>query len=394
MIKNLIEMNQKGEIIHTYITNNQNINKKYKRNYGIDLARIISMFFIVSIHVIYQGGPLFYIQKLSFGHKMHILLKIIYSTGVNIFGMISGYIGFSHKYSNLFYHLITAFFYNVLIAILFKYFTPLLIKDIKQYLYPVFLNYWYFDEYFKMFFFINLVNKGVISMDFKSMKNFIFIIFLVFSCFGIIKNFDKRLLSDIFALKNGFSYNWLIILYCYGSYLRKFKINKKENYLFNLKYISLFLFISLIKFIINVKTLNNKKIGKKFDEINYTTPLLVLLAISFIILFSNINIKNQLIIKYISFFSPTTFGIYLIHGHLLFMKYIIYHNFLWILKYKNFFIIFLLEISCSIGIFLFCSLTDFIRALLFKLLKLKKLCILTENFIKKKFEKIYVFYII
>lgn len=116
MIKNLIEMNQKGEIIHTYITNNQNINKKYKRNYGIDLARIISMFFIVSIHVIYQGGPLFYIQKLSFGHKMHILLKIIYSTGVNIFGMISGYIGFSHKYSNLFYHLITAFFYNVLIV--------------------------------------------------------------------------------------------------------------------------------------------------------------------------------------------------------------------------------------------------------------------------------------
>lgn len=220
------------------------------------------------------------------------------------------------------------------------------------------------------------------------MKNFIFILFFVFSCFGIIKNFDRRLLSDIFALKNGFSYNWLIILYCYGSFLGKFKIYLKKNFFFNLKYIFLFLFISFIKFIINITTLNNGKIGKKFDEINYTTPSVVLLAISFIKLFSNFNIKNKLMIKYISFLSPLTFGIYLIHGHSLFTKYIISNNFLWILKYKNFCIIFLLEISCSIGIFLFCSLVDFIRDQLFKLIKLKKLCILIEILVKKTFEKI------
>ena len=391
MNKNLIEIYQKREIIHNYRNKNKNINinKKYfKRNYGIDLARIISMFFIVCSHVNYQGGPLFHFPTLSFGHKMHIFLKIIYCPGVNIFGMISGYIGFSHKYSNLLYHLITTFFYNILIAIFFKYFTHILIKDIKKYLYPVFQNYWYFNEYFKMFFFINLINKGIISMDFKSMKNFIFILFFVFSCFGIIKNFDRRLLSDIFALRNGFSYNWLIILYCYGSFLGKFKIYLKKNFFFNLKYIFLFLFISFIKFIINITTLNNKRIGKKFDEINYTTPSVVLLAISFIKLFSNFNIKNELMIKFISFLSPLTFGIYLIHGHILFLNYIISNKFLWILKYKNFFIIFLLEISCSIGIFVFCSLVDFIRDQLFKLIKLKKLCILIEILVKKTFEKI------
>ena len=138
MIEGLIESNQKVEIINTK-NNIQNKLKKNIRNYGIDLARIISMFFIVSLHLIYQGGPLFYTKKLSFEHKAHLFLKIIYSSGVNLFGMISGCISFSHKYSNLFYHLITSFFYNIIIAITFKYFSPKSIKDITIYLYP-FIN--------------------------------------------------------------------------------------------------------------------------------------------------------------------------------------------------------------------------------------------------------------
>ena len=149
MIKELIEINQKEETID----NKENIMKikykKIKRNYGIDLARIISMFYIVSLHLIYQGGPLFYTKKLSFEHKMHLFLKIIYSSGVNIFGMISGYVGLnSHKYSNLFYHLITSFFYNITIALFFKYFFRKFVVDIIIYFYPFNNNYWYFNRIF------------------------------------------------------------------------------------------------------------------------------------------------------------------------------------------------------------------------------------------------------
>lgn len=389
MNKELIGNNQKMEIIYSNFNNKKITIKKKLRNYGIDLVRIISMFFIVSIHIIFQGGPLFHTKILSLEHKLHLFLKIIYGCGVNIFGMISGYIGYSHKYSNLFYHLITTFFYNFLIVLLFKYFSPKLINNYIIYLFPVYNNnYWYFNEYFKMFFFINLINKGSISMEVKSMKNFIFILFFVISCFGIIKNFEQRLFTDSFELKNGISYNWLIILYCYGSYLRKSQITIKKNYLFYLKYISIIFFVALIKLMINVNTFNNERIGRIFDDINNTSPTEVILAISFIKLFSNINIKNKIIIKFISIFGPLTFGVYLIHGHKLIMNNFISNNFLWILKYKNFFIILLLEILCALGIFLVCSIIDLIREQLFIILKLKKLCILTENFIKKISEKI------
>lgn len=389
MIEGLIESNQKVEIIYTK-NNIQNKIKKNIRNYGIDLARIISIFFIVSLHLIYQGGPLFYTKKLSFEHKAHLILKIIYSSGVNLFGMISGCIGYTHKYSNLFYHLITSFFYNIIIAIIFKYFFPGLIKDIRIYLYPFNHYYWYFKEYFKMFFFLNLINKGVISMNFKSMKNFVFILFLIFSCLGIIKNFSQRLLpKDIFSLKNGFSYNWLIILYCYGSFLGKFKITKKKFYI--LRKIFLFLFSTYLQYKINVITINNKKYGKIFDIIDYTNPFQVLISFSVIILFSNMNIKSKLFLKFISFFAPLTFGIYLIHCHNLFLLNIISKNFIWILNYKNIFKIFLLETSSSLVIFLFCSLIDFIREHVFKFFKLKKLCIFIENYIQKLSEKIFKF---
>lgn len=372
-----------------------NDNPKKMRNYGIDLARIISMFYIVSSHIIYQGGPLFHVKKLSFEHKGHLLLKIIYSSGVNIFGMISGFVGlYSHKYSNLFYHLITTIFYNFLIAKLFKKFSPNLINNIILYLNPIFnSNYWYINEYFKMFFFIKLINRGVISMNFQSMNNFVIILYFIFSIIGIIKNFNKNLLfRDIFSLKLGFSYNWLLILYCYGSYLGKFKKINKFNC--NYKYLFIYAFCIIIKYIINVNTINIKKIGKIFDIIDYTTPFEVLMSISLIMILSNINFKNNLNIKFISFFGPLTFGIYLIHGHFLVMRFLIKNNFLWILKYKNFFIIILLEILCSFGIFLFCSLIDFIREKIFKLIKLKKLCILIENFIEKTSEKICIFDII
>ena len=388
MIKETVDIYQNDTTIYTNDNNIKIIYKKKNRNYGIDLARIISMFYIVSSHIIYQGGPLFNIKILSLVHKEHLFLKIIYSSGVNIFGMISGFVGiYSHKYSNLFYHLITTIFYNFLIALLFKYFRPNLINNVIIYLNPIFnSNYWYINEYFKMFFFVKLINKGVISMDFKSMKNFVIILFSIFSCIGLIKNFYKKLLfRDIFSLKLGFSYNWLIILYCYGSYLGKFKLKKK--YKFYSKYFFMYSFFILIKYKINIITFNIKKIGKIFDIIDYTTPLEVLITISFIMLFSNLNIENKLFIKFIEFFAPLTFGIYLIHGHYLIMSFIIKKKFLWVLKYRNFFIIFLLEMLCSLIMYLFCSFIDFFREKMFKLFKLKKLCILIENYIEKTSEK-------
>lgn len=66
-------------------------------------------------------------------------------------------------------------------------------------------------------------------MNKKSMMYFIINLFLIISILDVIRNFNKRLLFvDIFLLRGGFSYFWLIILYLFGGYIGRFKIDIKK----------------------------------------------------------------------------------------------------------------------------------------------------------------------
>ena len=160
-------------------------NKK-KRNLGIDFARILAIFFIINHHIIYHGGPLFKSKFLSVDNNILLFFNTLFCSGVNIFGMISGFVGFStHKFSNLFYLLIQTFCYNYGIAFYFKITKKIMIGNLKRYIYPLFLsNYWYFNAYFPLYFFLPLINSGVKSMEKREMGNFNFSIFLLFSCFN------------------------------------------------------------------------------------------------------------------------------------------------------------------------------------------------------------------
>ena len=113
-------------------------------------------------------------------------------------------------------------------------------------------------------------------------------------------------------------------------------------------------------------------------KLNYASPSYLGISISIIMIFSNINIKNKKLIKIISFFSPLTFGIYLIHNHTFVRKYMIKKYFLWILEYKSLNTV-IIELICSLNVFIFCGFIDYIRLLIFKLLNIQKLFILLEN---------------
>ena len=135
---------------------NKFVNNKRSRHYGIDLGRIIAIFFIINHHIIHHGGPLIKTPKVSIEHKTMLFLNIISISGVDIFGMISGFVGFqSHKYSNLLNILFITMFYNFGIALFLKnYWLKLKILNIKLFLDPVFLtDYWYVNAYFSMYFF-------------------------------------------------------------------------------------------------------------------------------------------------------------------------------------------------------------------------------------------------
>lgn len=132
---------------------------RIKRNLGIDLLRIISIFFIINHHMIYHGTSLYQIKNFSFKYSLLLFFNTIFCSGVNIFGMISGFVGFrSHNYSNLIYLLFQTFIYNYGIALYYKITKPNSVKDLNHYLYPLFItDYWYFTAYFSMYFFCQLL---------------------------------------------------------------------------------------------------------------------------------------------------------------------------------------------------------------------------------------------
>ena len=131
-----------------------------------------------------------------------------------------------------------------------------------------------------------------------------------------------------------------------------------------------------------------KKYKNRIDlNIDYCSPSEVIISFSIIMIFSNINIQNKLLIKMISFFAPLTYGVYLIHNHLLVRNYIIKNKFQWLIKRKiyNFFII---EIMYSFAVFLICSLIDFIRFLIFNTLKIRQKTIIIVKSIRNFADKI------
>jgi hypothetical protein len=239
-----------------------------------------------------------------------------------------------------------------------------------------------------MYFFFPLINEGIIQIKQKTMFHFTINLFLIFSFLNEILKYSQRFKSsDIFILRDGFSYSWLLILYLFGGYLGRFKIdiNKKRNKYYFIKYISIVIILCVIK---TQLTLNKiAKYNIRNIIINYASPTYLGISFSIIMIFSNMNIKSKILIKLISFFSPLTYGIYLSHNHLLVRLYIIKTYFLWILKYKSIKIV-IIEIICSFAVFMLCCIIDLIRLCIFKFLKIKALFVLLENKITIMADKI------
>ena len=74
-----------------------------KRNLGIDLLRIISMYMIVILHVLGQGGILFNLEIFSNKYNIAWILEIICFCSVNLYGFITGYVmtGSKFKYKKI-----------------------------------------------------------------------------------------------------------------------------------------------------------------------------------------------------------------------------------------------------------------------------------------------------
>ena len=304
--------------------------------------------------------------------------------GVNGFGIISGIVGHKrHKFSNMIFIWIETFFYSTTISF-YNYIKYKTIKSKKRFFLsfvPIYMrSHWYASAYFCMYPFLPIINHGINNISRDLLRNVVIILVSIYSIYDMIVTIMIRK-NDYHFLNSGYTPLWLIILYIIGGYLgkyllSKFKITKIINHIF---WILIYLCSSFFSYEVFFVILQRKY--KIFCQvfICYISPTVLLQAFSLILVFSRLNIKNCFMKKIISFFTPLTFNITLIHLRLMSDKYYYSHKFKeYFKKLAPKFLLFK-TFGLAILIYLFCAFIDYFRFLLFKILRVKELCILIEN---------------
>lgn len=347
-----------------------------ERNFGIDLLRIVSMLMVVILHILGQGGVLSNTGTLSGQYNTAWFMEIAAYCAVNCYALISGYVGLTakFKYTNIVYLWLQVTFYTVLIAAI----TALLLPEVNRFdvldaLMPVTKSYyWYFTAYFAMFFFIPIFNKGIQALTEKQLLCAAAAIILIFSLIPILRK------ADLFLEKGGYSAIWLMLLYILGGILRKCDIPNKLNGLLSFFLYLVCIFITwLQKLFVERHNLAAPETAKSATLISYISPTILFAGIFLLIAFSKIKVCS-LSKKLISFFAPISFGVYIIHVNKYPWEFLIKNRFALFAGYSVPHLI-VAVLGTAAGIYIVCSLIDFLRDRLFALFKVKTLLLKCEN---------------
>lgn len=338
-------------------------------NYGIDLLRILSMYMVVMLHVLGNGGILEGAEKFSLNYYTAWFLETAAYCAVNVFAMITGYVMAGRKFSpfKIIPLWLQVWFYSAGITLLFI-FVPQLrdlhVPTAKEMLKGIFLpvissQYWYFTAYFGMYFFIPFFNKLIQSMDKRDYHRLFLTMAALFSF--------MTLIADAFTLRGGYTTLWLGCLYFVGAYFKLYPVQISKRKAFCL-YVCAVSFAWLSKLVsgILIRSIFHKNLD--IDRfVNYTSPLIVLSGISLLLLFSNLRIANRAAQKAIAFVGSLSFSVYLIHVQPLVWVYIFKGKFAFLAE-KSAPALAASVLLCAVGVFALCIAIDLLRHALFKIL--------------------------
>jgi surface polysaccharide O-acyltransferase-like enzyme len=252
----------------------------------------------------------------------------------------------------------------------------------------VYDKYWYFTAYFGMYLFLPIVNKG---LSIISQQELLMVIVSFLGIFIIWKDFINEFI-DPFKFWSGYSLSGLLLFFIAGAYFHKYIIKPNQNrnifyYIFCLLiYISSTLLCyyccvifdrrnSKIKILVNLSQIFTHRINS-FS--------MILQIISITLIFTQIK-YNKIVGKILSHIGHLTFGVFLIH----FNEYIRDFEFPKIFEKYNEStplktLVYIVYIR-SIQIYIICLIIEYMRHLLFTLLRIRNICVYIEKLIKKIF---------
>ena len=377
---------------------------KPERLYGIDLLRILSMFFIVNLHVLGQGGAMLRVSTHPQTYYAAWLLETAAICAVNCYGLISGYIGVQSRFrlSRIIVLWLQVLFWSAGIALVFSIVRPETMRGIEvpenfmimserwyqilRYLMPVsFKTYWYFSAYTGVFFLAPFLNRAMRSFSAKEAGAALGILFVVFTVLPMV---PKVFGLDYYEMIGGYSLIWLVILYLMGGCIRRMQIVMTTK-----KTVSCILLYCGCVFVswgykILVENATRETLGKAMYGrmlVTYHAPTITLCGICLLLLCKDLRIRNRVLRRIIMILSPVSFCVYVIHTHPLIWEHLLKKAFS---SFSAFSPLLLLAatIGTALAIFLACSAIAWIREGLFRALNISRHCAFFDKLFTRKFD--------
>ncbi len=327
------------------------------RNYGIDLLRLVSMFLVVLLHTTGAvrktadpGTPIY---------NMVYLLRTLTYPCVDIFAIISGYVGWKHRLTvnGAAGTWLLVAWHTVLITAVTALLKPEWLPEgaWKRAFLPVSTKeYWYVTAYFMMLLFIPL-------MQFILKRISTPLLWVWVGSFLFVHSFLSTLHWKSYGMKRGYNFWWLIGMYLLGAALERSKMLWKSY----AKLIGMILFIAgVVPAYLLIVLADNR------NWIDYCSPLTILSAAGLVICFSGMKLER--IRRAVKIVSPTALAVFVIHVHTITWNHVFYswprsHNMWKTLSAPQ---LCLNVFIWALAVFLICILLDLIRIRIFSFMRI------------------------
>lgn len=343
-----------------------------ERKNNLDVLRILSMLFIVSLHYLGVGGAFFNIEDgnvsaVTVNYVTAAWLEALAIVGVNCFVLISGYflINSTFKWKKVGSVCLTTLFFSVIMFVIYSAIFGFSLGNMLRSFLPVLMStYWFITVYLVLYILSPYINILCNHLTQKQHRTLILILVLVFSVWKCVMPFAKTLDTS-----RGYSLTWFIVLYICGAYIGKYGLTLfKKNFLNLLAYIG----ISFLMLGIRLAAIF---LSPRFPILaegqnlfyHYDSVTVFMSAIFLFVFFSRLKLEGKFVERAVRFLVPSVFSIYLIH-----------ENFLWREKLWNGLMradtmvgspLFILHfIGCVLAVFAGCILIDQIRKGIFYIL--------------------------
>lgn len=355
------------------------INGTYRRNIGIDLLKMVSMLLVICTHIYMQGGVLYAEKYGTVGYYVSSFAYSISLCAVDCFIIIHGYCACKSKFklSKIIERWLLVLFWSVVISCIVMMAQPEMrsVTEIISMFFPVLRGrYWFFNAFLVLFMFEPILNHIIETLSERKYRFMLLVVGILFCLVPV-----ASLGNDVLKISGGAEFCWFFVLYLIGGYLRKYVTNKKVEYK---NYLNMVLFFGFALFNLAYKAiienLTSFVLGQAiFGELLWsnTSPIMLGEAIFLFLFFSRLKIEDtSLTSRIVNFITPLVFSVYIIHVHpCVFWNEAVVKAFAPLAEFNPIFTLFTVA-AISIVVFLACITLDCIRAVLFRLLKVRLLC--------------------